>query len=153
MQLQTLSPNGVIFDTNALSIFAKVSRLDLIQQIFTVPLYVTPAIKQELQAGIDKGITYLSDAMQLIDSGKVGMLIPNRADKRYMPKLPNDFGPGETEGMPLCHRLNMTFITRDKKAINVCLRENIGCIPLTDLITIFEQAQLLTSYEVSDMLA
>ena len=45
------APNGLIIDTNVLSIFAKIGRLDLLETLFRaahsgVGLYLTPTIRR-----------------------------------------------------------------------------------------------------------
>ena len=56
----SISPkrNGFILDTNILSLFAKVNSLNILQQFATLPLYITPVIQQELEAGLKKEVHY-----------------------------------------------------------------------------------------------
>ncbi len=153
MQLLTsLGRNGIIFDTNILSKFAKVGYLDLLVTTFTVPLYVTPGIKYELKRGLNKGVKYLADALLMIESNQFKILTPNDDDRQYMTTLPGKFKLGELESVPLCYRLSMTFITDDRKVINHCQRNKIGCIPLEHLLALFQHTNLLTSVEVVIML-
>lgn len=77
--------NGVIFDTNVLSLFARIQRLDLLQQIFAasrtgVHFYITPTIQRELVAGIQNKVSYLADALQLIKTGQVQVIQPIPAE-------------------------------------------------------------------------
>ncbi len=72
--LTSPSRKEIIFDTNVLSLFAKVNRLDLLPQFFTaplstVPLYITPTIQHEVEIGLQNGVDYLEDALQFVEAG------------------------------------------------------------------------------------
>lgn len=70
--------NGVLFDTNVLSHFAKIQRLPLLLQAFVdthraKQLHISPVIRRELEIGVQHGAVYLQEALQLIEDG-VGYL-------------------------------------------------------------------------------
>jgi len=52
--LASTSPklNGFVLDTNVLSLFAKIDRLDLLLQLSTAPLYLTSMIQFELETAL-----------------------------------------------------------------------------------------------------
>ena len=77
--LVSISPksNGYILDTNVLSLFAKIERLDLLLQLMAAPLYVTPIIEFELETGLDHGVEYLANALHLIRTNRL-QIIPLR---------------------------------------------------------------------------
>ncbi len=148
---------GIIFDTNVLSLFAKVSRLDLLHQfsatpLSTVALYITPTIQRELEIGLQNGVDYLEDALQLVAAGHLQIITLGEVDRLFMGSLPSKLALGEAEAIALSHRYNMIFITHDRKAINYCKREGIDCIRLTTLLLKLQNAGLLTTSEIERML-
>ncbi len=150
----SISPkrNGFILDTNILSLFAKVNSLNILQQFATLPLYITPVIQQELEAGLKREVHYLADVLQLVKSGRLQVIRPNKADEQFISKLPPKLGLGEAEAIALCQRCNMVFITRDRKAANYCERSGIGFIRLTDLLEQLKIAGLLGASKIEQML-
>ena len=76
-------PQGVLFDTNVLSHFAKVERLPVLLQAFAAlqqakQLYIAPMIYQEVITGIQQGATYLQTALQLITAGEIQIVYPSK---------------------------------------------------------------------------
>ncbi len=142
------NPKNVLLDTNVLSKFAKINRLDLLPQIFPPPIYITPMIRQELEVGLSKRFEYLSQVLNLVDAGQIEVL-PTNHDKQ---NLSSKLQAGESEAIPICYKLGLIFITHDRKAINYCDRMGIGCVPLTDLIEELQVAGLLTALEVDKLL-
>lgn len=147
------NPSGYVLDTNVLSLFAKIGRLNLLQQIATVPLFVTPAIQDELKTGVANGVSYLADALKLIDSEVIELLTISPVDLQYMENLPAKLASGEAEAIASCYRDSLTLISHDRKAINYCEREKIDYIPLIDLAEVLHQAGQLTDDEIDEMFA
>ena len=97
--------NGYVLDTNVLSLFAKESYLNLLD-IASVSLYITPAIQQELEAGSQRGVGYLDDALALINLGKLQVLVPTQNDTHFMQTMPRKLAQGEREAIAICKRLD-----------------------------------------------
>jgi len=138
------TPSGVILDTNVISLFAKINRLDLLLKLFA-------ATRRDMQFYQNK-VHYLADALQLVNSGQVQLLRLTRADKLVLDSLPAKLGAGEAEAIALCHRLNFVFITHDQKAVNYCNRVGIVCIRLRSLLDRLKAARLLTEADVQKIL-
>lgn len=143
--------NGYILDTNVLSLFAKISRLDVLVQIAVGPLYLTPTIQRELETGLDNGVKYLVDALRLLHAGKLQVMPLNEIDRQFMRTLPNKLADGEAEAIALCRRVNLTLISHDRKAINYCQREGINAIRLISLVEQLKKVSLLTEAEIQTM--
>lgn len=140
--------SGYLIDTNVLSLLARAGQLDLLQYI-TIPLYITPTIKQEIETGVQREVYHLNHVLALINNGDVQMLAPTGTNSQIVKRLPNKLGQGEAEAIAICRRLGLIFITHDRKAINYCERTGVNCIPLTDLVAEFESAGALTEAEVA----
>ncbi|MEZ4661739.1 MAG: hypothetical protein R2911_29660 [Caldilineaceae bacterium] len=144
------TPKGFVLDTNVLSLLAKAGQLALLKTAI-LPLYITPAIQFELEAGVHRGVNYLADALQLIDNGAVHIIA--NVDNRFMHELPAKLGKGEVEAIAACRQANLVLITHDRKAINYCERQQIDCVPLLDLLYEYEIAGLITPAEIDRILA
>jgi predicted nucleic acid-binding protein len=144
-------PNSYVLDTNVLSLFAKINRLDLLLQLAIGSLYLTPTIQLELEVGLDNGVEYLANALRLIHTGKLQVMPLNEIDRQFMRTLPNKLGDGEAEAIALCRRANLTLISHDRKVINYCKQEGINSIRLTTLVDQLKNADLLTEVEIRTM--
>ncbi len=149
--------SGVVFDTNVLSLFARAGRLDLLQTILASArgsniFFITPAIHNELTAGYGKGVSYLADVLELVNSGQIQISQMLQADQLFIASVPARLAAGEAEAIALCHRLHLVFITHDRKAINYCERVGIPAIRLVSLLGRLEKAGLISRDEVRKML-
>ncbi|MEZ4735590.1 MAG: type II toxin-antitoxin system VapC family toxin [Caldilineaceae bacterium] len=150
-------PQGVLFDTNVLSLFARVERLPLLLQAFAnlhqaKQIYISPTIQQELVRGIQNGAAYLQAALQLVITGDLQTVYPSKADQQFIYSLPAKLAAGEAEAIALCYRLNLVFISHDRKAVNYCERVGIASIKLDVLLNRLRAAGLLTETEIAKML-
>lgn len=149
--------NGVLFDTNVLSHFARIERLGLLLQAFADlhqarQLYISLAIQQELETGLQRGAMYLQAALQMAENGDVQLIHPIRDDQQLIDNLPAKLAVGEAEAIALCHRLHLVFISHDRKAINYCERAGISSIKFEVFIRRLQVAGLLTESEIAEML-
>jgi predicted nucleic acid-binding protein len=153
--LDSTSPllEGYVLDTNVLSKLAKANQLNLLHQLTTVPLYITPHIQQELEVGLKHGVSYLLKALQLVDTGELELISPTSAERGGIKKWPAKLGLGEIEAIALCRKRNLVFISHDSRAIKYGEWLGVGCLPLTDLLEEFANAGLLTTSDVASILA
>jgi len=154
---QSEGSEGIVFDTNVLSIFSKGDQTNLLFQTFaysyeTNQLYISPAIKQELEDGAQRGIAHLIEVLKLIEQGHIQIINPTELDRQFMKNLPPKLDIGEAEAIAICHRLEYIFISHDRKAINYCEREGISYINLSVLFERLKQMQLLTESDIKQML-
>ncbi|MCE7982833.1 MAG: hypothetical protein DYG89_16750 [Caldilinea sp. CFX5] len=150
-------PQGVLFDTNVLSLFARIDRLPLLLQAFAnlhqaKRIYISPTIHHELVRGVQNGATYLEAALQLITTGDLQIVYPSKADQQFTYSLPAKLAAGEAEAIALCYRLNLVFISHDRKATNYCERAGIASIKLDVLLNRLQTAGLLTEADITKML-
>jgi predicted nucleic acid-binding protein len=74
-------------------------------------------------------------------------------DREYSASLPRKLGLGEAEGISLCHRLGMVFVTHDRKAANACDRIGVKCLHFRTLVETLEKRGLLTWEQAQQALA
>jgi len=99
--------------------------------------------------GFRNGAVYISNCLARIDTGDLQVLQPTDADRDFGHNLPPKLGAGEVEAIALCRRLNLVFVSHDRKATNYCERAGIQSIKLVALVERLRRAELLTEYEVA----
>ena len=77
-------------------------------------IFIPPAVEQELQAGLARGVTYLQDVLDLIPMGQVQLLDLNESDLESMTSLPEALGAGEREAIALCLRQSYAALQRSQ---------------------------------------
>ena len=146
-------PNGILLDTNVLSLLALANKLSSLQLWANASLYVTPHIQQELVDGVTQGIVELEVIFDLIAIAHIQVLALTDTENTRLMHFPKKLGQGEREAIAVCRQRNMVFITRDRKAANYCDREGILCIRLHDLLNEFVAGGLLTALEAAHIVS
>jgi predicted nucleic acid-binding protein len=147
------APDGIILDTNVLSSFAVANKLYLLPGLTSASFYITPHIAEELNVGVNRGVSALTTVLGLINSAQITILQLTNTEKAMQFHLPKKLAQGEAEAITICRQRNMLFITHDRKAANYCDREGIPCIRLKDLLHQMVIAGLLSQGEMDSMLA
>lgn len=135
---------AALLDANVLSRLARIHRLDILVKALPGSRYVTPAIYREVEAGVSVGVTYLNDVLSSITQGEIHVLELEEEDYRYAASLPRKLGTGEAEGIALCHRLGLVFITHDHQAANFCDQIGVRCLRFQILVEHLQQQGWLT---------
>ena len=102
--------------------------------------------------GVRNGATYLQAALQLVTTGDLQVVYPTKADQQFIYSLPAKLAAGEAEAIALCYRLNLVFISHDRKAVNYCERVGIASIKLDVFLNRLQTAGLLMESEIAKML-
>lgn len=142
----------VLLDANVLSRLAQIGRVNLLPQILPGRCTIAPAINDEIIAGIEGGIAYLGAVAALVEQGEVRLLDLEQADEEFVASVPRKLARGEAEGIALCRRLDMTFVTHDRKAANYCEHAGIRCLHFRALVEALHGRGLLTDVELQQAL-
>lgn len=154
--MQSLPEPGrgaVLLDANVLSRLAHIGRSDILSTAFPGRCYVTPAVYREIEAGVAVGVSYLEPILALVERKELQVLDLQPEDREYGAATPRKLGLGETEGIALCRRLEMIFVTHDRKAANFCDRAGVKCLHFRTLVEALERRGLLTSEQAHQSLA
>jgi len=73
-------------------------------------------------------------------------------DREYIASLPRKLGLGEAERIALCRRLDMVFVTHDRKAANFCDRAGVRCVHFRTLVDGLQRRGPLTPEEARQAL-
>ncbi|MFZ2358684.1 MAG: hypothetical protein WA040_05010 [Anaerolineae bacterium] len=144
---------SVLLDANVLSRLALIGKANLLAVALPERCTTAPAIRHEVEAGIDAGIAYLRPIIELIRQGTLRVLELEPGDLEFVASVPRKLARGEAEGIALCKRLDMVFITHDRKAANYCERAGVTCLHFSTLVEALYKRGLLTDAEAKQALA
>ena len=135
---------AVLLDANVLSRLARVHKTEVLLKVFPGGCYLAPAIYHEVEAGVEASVRYLEEVVALVRRGALRILDTEEADREHIASLPRKLGPGEAEGITLCRRLGMVFVTHDRQAANFCDRAGVKCLHFRTLVDALQKRGLLT---------
>jgi predicted nucleic acid-binding protein len=144
---------SVLLDANVLSRLALIGKTNSLPEVLPDRCTTAPAIRHEIEAGIDAGIAYLQPIVALIEQGTIRVLELEPGDLEFVASVPRKLALGEAEGIALCKRLDMVFVTHDRKAANYCERAGVTCLHFSILIEALHKRGLLTDTEAKQALA
>jgi predicted nucleic acid-binding protein len=144
---------SLVFDTDVLSTFGKIKRLDLLEKLFPGADFSIPAsVNNELFKAKDSGyefVDYITDSrifeVTLLGQEEVGFLDKLRDERRKL-------GPGELECISICKHRDCVLVTNDKAAKKVCDNYDIKFIDLSMLLKSLIITDILTSKEVEALI-
>jgi predicted nucleic acid-binding protein len=134
---------AVLLDANVLSRLARVHQADVLPKVFPGRCYLAPAIYHEIEAGVEAGVAYLEQVIALVGQERLRVLGIEEEDRDYIASLPRRLGLEEAEGIALCRRLDMVFVTHDRKAANFCDRAGVRCLHFRTLVDALQKQGLL----------
>ena len=104
---------AVIADTDILSTFGKIGRLDLLQSLFD-NVYIAPAVWRELGCAAQLGFAWVASVQRTV------LLLPLTADEsREVARLTSlypQLGSGEIESFVLAQTHHLACLTNDRQA-------------------------------------
>jgi len=124
-----------VADTNVLASFAAARGLELLLAALSVQtIYVAPAVLQEVQTGLEKGVGHLQSIVDLVEEGTIQVLNLEAVDQAQIATLPTAFGVGERESVVLARRHAATLLCNDRRVIRYCTRYDLPCLDLARLL-------------------
>lgn len=120
---------SAIADTDILSTFGKVGRIDLLLNLFQ-HLYVAPAVSQELRRAERMGFTWVSSIRQAVE----GLPLTDREGEEVerLFDLYPQLGSGEIESFVLAQTHRLLCLTNDRQAKTVARILNLSYLDLED---------------------
>lgn len=140
----------IVADTNILSTFARIHRLDLLPVVAeTDALYLPPAVVKELKVGLHKGLSFLQPIVAGLSSGAGFYSVELTADEKIVvDTLPGSLNAGEKESIAVCAmRAGSKLLTNDKRAHNYCRDNRIPSLDLKLILRRLWQAGHCTKEE------
>lgn len=144
----------VISDTNILSSFAAAQAFPLLQLLFAKSvIYIPPAVRQELQVGLNYGQAHLKIILEAITTNQLQILDLSASEKHLAGSLPRKLNAGESEAIALSQIRGATLLSNDKRAIRYCDRQGIEALDLIDLLRLLWKRNILSQAEVKNLIS
>ena len=139
----------VVFDTDILSMFAKVDAIDLLKQLFDEKIVITPKIRDEISMPLDYGYTF---PLKVISEIKT-VPLSNEALRGYGKLQENlSLGKGELECIAYCKVEKCIFATNDIKAREFAKQEGVSVISLQAILKALWKKKIRSKEELKHLL-
>lgn len=106
----------VVLDATVLSNYASTDSVSWLTTTLD-DLQTVPAVRTELEQGREVGYAYLEHALDVLESGRIGVAeaTPEQLQQDY-PKIQDRLDPGEAESLVAAHTAGGTLVTDDGPA-------------------------------------
>lgn len=140
----------IIFDTDILSMFAKIDEVELLNLLFKEDIAVTPKIRDEILVPFEYGYSF---PLRVIS--KVKTLPLSREALEEYERLRQNFalGKGELEAIAYCKTEGCMFATNDAKARELAIKEGVTVISLQAILKALWRGNIKSKEEVKQILA
>jgi predicted nucleic acid-binding protein len=139
----------VIFDTDILSMFAKIDAIYLLKQLFGERALITPKIRDEISVPLEYGYTF---PLKVISTIKT-VPLSDQALEEYERLQENlTLGKGEIEAIAYCKIEKCIFATNDIKAREFAKREGVFVISLQAILKALWKNKIKSKEEVKQIL-
>jgi predicted nucleic acid-binding protein len=140
---------SLVFDTDVLSTFGKIKRLDLLRGLFpNAKFFIPPSVYNELFKARERGYEFVD---YVIESRILEVTPLNKEELEFLSRLREErrsLGLGELEGVSICKHREYILVTNDITAKKICDRYEIEFIDLSMILKSLLAAKILTSNEV-----
>ncbi|MGM0405147.1 MAG: hypothetical protein ACQEQM_03290 [Thermoplasmatota archaeon] len=125
----------VLVDTNILSTFAKIKRLELLFKIMDrEELYISTSVLHELDIAENIGYDFVQTIFDYIDKERISILSMDDEESDLFLNLPDSFGRGERESVAISKSRDYIFVSNETKVKNYCDRNDIDIVDLPTLL-------------------
>jgi len=142
-----LAPS-IIIDTDFLSSFVKIERVEMIREFYRVSVAsITGAVLRELSAaGLDRSIVGLPwISFRSVDA--------NACDELQRRALPTRLGQGELESIVLAQSTeNSVLLISDSAARSVARREGVTCVDIPTFLLGCKMTDFLTREQIDEII-
>ena len=139
----------IILDTDILSMFAKIGKIDLLRRLFSDKVAITPRIRDEILAPLEYGYTFPLEVISVIRT----VPLSNEALQEYESLITNlSLGKGELEAIAYCKIEKCLFATNDRKAQEIAKNEGVSVISLQAILKALWKKKLKDKGEVRKIL-
>lgn len=142
----------ILLDTNVLSTFGKINRLNLLFDIFKEDICISSNVLDEIKNADEQGYSFADKVISLIDEGKIMVISSSQEERQYMVTLPLSFGSGERDSVAIAKKRRGVFVTNEKRLWNFCETEEIDFLTLNNLLKLLWKDKILTKEEVRKLI-
>ena len=141
-----MTARKVVLDTDVLSIFAKVEKLQLLEALFgKSKLLVTPAIYQELMVPLSYGYRFPEKVFTVITLTL--LTIEEKQSAVDLQRRNQRLGEGEAEALSLCKARQWLFVFNDAAVLRSAHVENCPYMGLGPLFRLLWTREVITKQD------
>jgi len=138
----------VVFDTDILSMFAKIDGVYLLKQLFGDKAVMTPKIRDEISAPLEYGYTF---PLRVLSALKTVPLSKEAMGEYVRFQWSLNLGKGELEAIVYCKTEKCTFATNDVRAREFAKSEGIPVFSLQAILKALWKKKLKSKSEVKQI--
>lgn len=132
----------VITDTDFLSSFFKIKRLDLIFRAFNVnKIFITRAVLHELEGSI-----FYDEFFKLIGEGRIMVKEAKRIESS------TDFGKGELESISFAEKIKSVLLMNDRVAGKFARSRGVVVVDISEFLLDCKNKNIISSKEISQII-
>jgi len=133
----------IVFDTNILSTFAKIKRLDLLRALFANQQFAVPiSVMEEIRA------SQQDYTKKILQDQLFERIFLTPEEKLFASTLPKSLGLAERECISICKHRTTIFVTNDAHAIKHAHQHSVISIDLATILNGFIEFRILTKEEL-----
>ena len=139
----------IVFDTDMVSTFGKLRRLDLFKEMFPgKKLVISPGVYQELYRAKEIGHTFVDYVLNSVE------LTPlTKEELNFVKKLgKTSLGLGEKECLAICKKRDYVLLTNDSQAKNKCKEKDVDFIDLHAFLRKLWKSEIRGKGEVAKLI-
>jgi predicted nucleic acid-binding protein len=144
---------SLVFDTDIISTFGKIKRLDLLKDLFpNTRFFIPPSVYNELFKARERGYEFVD---YVIESGILEVAPLNKEELELLSRLREErrsLGLGELEGVSICEHREYILVTNDRAAKKVCDQYGIEFIDLRMILKSLLVTAILTDNELKALI-
>ena len=141
---------NLVFDTDILSTFGKIRRLDLLRELLpNARFFIPPSVYNELFKARERGYEFVDYI--IVESRLFEVTPSNEEELEFLSKLIDErrsLGLGELEGLSICKHRGYILATNDIPVKKVCDNYGIEFIDLSMILKSLLEDTILTSDEL-----
>jgi len=143
----------VVSDTNILSSLAAGGSLPALLQLFKRSTFcIPPSVRDELQAGLAKGRTYLAPVFQAITTQQIVVPALSTEEEHALQQYPQRLNLGERQAIALAHTRNAVVLSNDRRALRYCQEQHIRIVNLVGILRLLWRRHIMSQNEVQALL-
>jgi len=139
----------VVFDTDILSMFAKIDAIYLLKRLFNEKVVITSKIRDEISVPLEYGYTFPLKVISTIRT----VPLTNHVLEEYVRLQENlSLGKGELEAIAYCKTEKCIFATNDIKAREFAKSEGVFVISLQAILRALWKKKISSKKEIKRIL-
>ena len=141
----------ILIDTNILSTFAKIDRLDLLEEVFK-EMHISPNVLDEVKRAEELGYSHAEKILELIRKGKIQISCPREDEIEFIDKIPSSFGRGERDCVAMALKRDALIVTNEGKVLNYCKQNGIDHVRLNTILRKLWIDEIIEQEDVRDLI-